>query len=146
MDTIKECRCCTEIEEMGAVMGEEGVNCITLHPGLPPLHTVVLEFAESRLEFCDCLNLVGLFEISTEWWWQRLSASLFLDVSLHLLSSVIGCQIDNPQHQSLHICCKNTQRLLLMTPLKKNSNAQLAKTFARMFVYFCYVWAFDLEL
>ncbi|KAK7096498.1 hypothetical protein V1264_005787 [Littorina saxatilis] len=32
MDTIKVCRCCTKIEEMGAVMGEEGVNCITQHP------------------------------------------------------------------------------------------------------------------
>ncbi|KAK7093111.1 uncharacterized protein [Littorina saxatilis] len=32
MDTIKECRCYTEMEQMEALM-REGVNCITQHPG-----------------------------------------------------------------------------------------------------------------
>ncbi|XP_071831609.1 uncharacterized protein [Apostichopus japonicus] len=33
MPTARECRCCSEIDQVRTVMDEEGAACITLHPG-----------------------------------------------------------------------------------------------------------------
>ncbi|XP_071819728.1 uncharacterized protein [Apostichopus japonicus] len=40
MTTARECRCCTEIDQVKVVMEEEGAGCITTHPGF---HAVCLD-------------------------------------------------------------------------------------------------------